>query len=365
MLDIDLLDPKIDFIFKHIFGRQDNRDILAAFLNAILNLSGPSLITAEGIELLNPFLLQESFDDKSGILDIRARLASGKQLNIEIQLASRRDMAERAVYYFSKMFSEQLHAGDDYHELKKTIVIDILNFKLLQDATSYHSVFHLWEDTARFKLTDVAEFHIIELPRLNVLPSRVDTKELQWLLYLKGVGDDVLEGWAMEEPMLKKARTVQEVLSHSREMRYIYEQRRKALLDHTSLVNWAKEEQEARLKAEEALEQERQTTFRAQEALEQERQTTFRAQEALEQERLRADAALEQERQSRRQSARALVMSILTARFPSEMGRENALVPADAAPERLEALIPMLLTSESLEAAVQLLLSADISPPLG
>ena len=161
-------------------------------------------------------------------------------------------MAERSVYYFSKMFSEQLHAGDDYRELKKTIVIDILNFELLEKATTYHSVFHLWEDSVRFKLTDVAEFHILELPRLDVAMAGVDSREVQWLLFLKGVGDDMLEGWSMNEPMLKKARTVQEVLSHDREMRQIYEQRRKALLDRTSTENWLKEEQALRQQAEEA-----------------------------------------------------------------------------------------------------------------
>ncbi len=354
MNDTLLLDLKIDFTFKQIFGRQDNRDILAAFLNALLKLAPPELITAEGIELLNPFLLKEDLHDKYGILDIRARLTSGTQLNIEIQLATRRNMAERTVYYFSKMFAEQLHGGEDYQKLKKTIVINILNFELLEKARSYHSVFHLWEDSERLKLTDVAEFHIIELPRLRDVPGRVDSRELQWLLFLKGVSDEVLEGWSMNEPMLKKARTVQEVLSHDKEMRYMYEQRRKALLDRTTTENWIRETQEERQKAEE----ERQKAEEERQKAEEERQ---KAEAALEQEKLRAEAVLEQERNDRHQRARALIMTILTTRFPTHRFLETIVIPADTPPELLEILLPGLITAASLQDALQILQESGLA----
>lgn len=30
----DYLDPKVDFVFKRIFGSEENKDVLLAFLNA-------------------------------------------------------------------------------------------------------------------------------------------------------------------------------------------------------------------------------------------------------------------------------------------------------------------------------------------
>ncbi|MDU4659011.1 MAG: PD-(D/E)XK nuclease family transposase [Clostridium butyricum] len=36
-----LLDPKIDFIFKNIFGAEKNKRILISFLNSVLKNSSP------------------------------------------------------------------------------------------------------------------------------------------------------------------------------------------------------------------------------------------------------------------------------------------------------------------------------------
>lgn len=33
---MDLLDPRVDFVFKRIFGSENNKDMLLAFLNRIL-----------------------------------------------------------------------------------------------------------------------------------------------------------------------------------------------------------------------------------------------------------------------------------------------------------------------------------------
>ena len=59
----------------------------------------------EGIELLNSELHKLFEDDKFGILDIRAKLKDGKQLDIEIQVLPTVYMPERSLYYWSKMYT--------------------------------------------------------------------------------------------------------------------------------------------------------------------------------------------------------------------------------------------------------------------
>uniref|UniRef100_UPI0038CD9FD4 PD-(D/E)XK nuclease family transposase n=1 Tax=Paenibacillus baimaensis TaxID=2982185 RepID=UPI0038CD9FD4 len=49
----DLLDPKNDFVFKRIFGSEDNKDVLLAFLNRTFAESGEPPLTE--IVLLNPY----------------------------------------------------------------------------------------------------------------------------------------------------------------------------------------------------------------------------------------------------------------------------------------------------------------------
>ena len=55
---MDLLSPKVDFIFKQIFGSEENKDILISFLNAVFEDSGQPLIV--NVELLNPFLEKDA-----------------------------------------------------------------------------------------------------------------------------------------------------------------------------------------------------------------------------------------------------------------------------------------------------------------
>jgi predicted transposase/invertase (TIGR01784 family) len=74
--------------------------------------------------------------DKLGILDIRAKTAKGEQLNIEVQLVNQYNMDKRTLFYWSKIYSEQLREGQPFNDLKKTITIkkDVLKerWKLLK-----------------------------------------------------------------------------------------------------------------------------------------------------------------------------------------------------------------------------------------
>jgi predicted transposase/invertase (TIGR01784 family) len=78
------IDPKVDFAFKYLLGRESTRAILIDVLNSVLELKDGHKITE--VELLNPFNLQEAPDDKLSILDIKARDQSGRQFNVEMQM---------------------------------------------------------------------------------------------------------------------------------------------------------------------------------------------------------------------------------------------------------------------------------------
>ncbi len=88
---------KNDFIFKRIFGDQDNSEILKSFLEAILHEK------IEKIEMMKDARLgQEHMDDKLGILDIKAEFNNNIKVNIEIQLINQYNMIKRTLFYWSK-----------------------------------------------------------------------------------------------------------------------------------------------------------------------------------------------------------------------------------------------------------------------
>jgi len=350
-----LLDPRVDFAFKMIFGQPETRDILAAFLNAVLGLEGAARLMAEDLELLNPNLDRRHREDKYAILDVRVRTASGEQMNVEIQLFDRHDMHLRSVYYCTRLFVGQLQSGQDYVELKKTIAIDILNFNLLP-TLRYHSVYHLWEDRERHQLTDMLELHFLELPKVG--KGRLDDPLVAWLLYLKGVEDPVLEMLAMNEPMLKRAREVQEALSRSAQMRAEYESRFKAMMDEQSLLTRLKRYEEREVKSDQALAQRDQALAQRDQALAQKDQVLAQQDQALAQKDqvvAQQEQALIEERQ-RSASLQAIAMrAILSARFGASAERLQALVLEASGRASTEELLTRLATVPTLEAAELLL----------
>ena len=63
------IDPKVDIVFKRLFGSEANADLLIDLLNAALGFTGDRLVVA--VEILNPFNDKEKLDHMRGILDIK------------------------------------------------------------------------------------------------------------------------------------------------------------------------------------------------------------------------------------------------------------------------------------------------------
>ena len=231
------IDPKVDFIFKLIFGNEENTDILLSFLNSILGMEERNRVS--GIEILNPFIRRELLEDKTSILDVKAKTSSGEFINIEIQLFNKYNMDKRSLYYWSKIYSGQLSVGQNYKELKKTITINIINFNYIE-GENCHTIFHIREDSSGKILNDNLEIHFVEL--LKVPTAQKDEKDpLQmWLQFLKYENKELLEGYAMAEPAIKKAINVLDYLNRDVDTKELYEIREKALKDEISMINGAK-----------------------------------------------------------------------------------------------------------------------------
>jgi predicted transposase/invertase (TIGR01784 family) len=97
---MDVLDPKVDFVFKKIFGSEENKDVLLSFLNDTLRKTEQQPLTH--IILVNPYLDTTMVKDKLSILDVRARTADGKQINLEIQLFNKYDIQKRTLFLLVK-----------------------------------------------------------------------------------------------------------------------------------------------------------------------------------------------------------------------------------------------------------------------
>lgn len=235
--------PLNDFIFKKLFGEKGNEDILLSFLNAVLNKTCEEPI--EEIEIKdNKELTKELIEDKTGIIDVRARTSKGEEIDIEVQLTNQGNMEKRTLFYLSKLYTSGIKQGEDYSKLPRVITINLLDFTFL-GTKGYHSSFHFWEDEEKdYMLTDAAEIHFIEYPKFRKLADKnyKDSAIERWLAFLeKDISEETLRELVDMEPAIKKAENKLAFLSSDEETMSIYYAREKSLHEQANLVNSAEE----------------------------------------------------------------------------------------------------------------------------
>ena len=101
--------------------------------------------------------------DKSSIMDLKAKSHSGKYFNIEIQVEDVGDYTKRALYYWARLYADQIGKGGNYEKLDKAIGIHILNFDLLPKLEPYHNVFEITDRGTKTRQFNDFELHTIEL----------------------------------------------------------------------------------------------------------------------------------------------------------------------------------------------------------
>lgn len=242
MFNQQLVNLRIDFAFKQLFGTNGSEDILIAFLNAMLQESLESPIAS--LQLEDPHLHREHANDKLSILDISATLGTGTKVNVEIQLNNNHDMMKRSLYYWGKLYTSQLQKGMPYSALRKTITINLLNFIMFLDHKEFHTKGTLWNTQQQKLLSDDIEIHIVEIPKLTEQwhEEKVNPWKdpfVRWLLLLSANEDEhltkLLEDIAMnQDPILQKAINKWERMSQDSSFRQAYDAREKVLMDEAA-----------------------------------------------------------------------------------------------------------------------------------
>jgi predicted transposase/invertase (TIGR01784 family) len=223
----DLLPPSSDIVFKMLFGDARNSDILIAFLKAVLPLPDDEF---EEITLMNPFLANEYPDEKVSILDVKARTASGRRIDIEIQVRNHSALKERIVLYAARMITEQSGEGASYRNLRPVVCIVITDFVLIDNA-NYHNRYRLYDARTRSEFSGLMEVNVLELPKLPEASSGQDEKLWTWLEFLRLRNKEEMDMLAKQNPDIGKAVVKLAELSADEKARMIHEARVRAAMD--------------------------------------------------------------------------------------------------------------------------------------
>lgn len=236
-----------DIVFKRVFSKEGNEDILKALLEAILE------IPIRDVVVKNPELPRNLYESKAGILDVKVEIDKDIICNIEMQVKDLKNMDKRSTYYMSRILSDELKKNEKYTEVKNTIVINLLNFEFYK-RNSYHSIAHMkFEKTKENAFIDLGyqnedeiatqdlEMHFIEIPKFVKKNPEANTSLEQWLWLIAG-REEKLEMAKKENKEIKKAMDIIDEMSMDEKEWELYQSRKMAIMDYNTGIYEAKEE---------------------------------------------------------------------------------------------------------------------------
>ena len=215
-----LLKPTNDYVFKRIFGYVGNEEITKGLLNAIIDGANIKEVKLDCKEILE----QDLKTDKFGILDIRAVLDNSIQCNIEMQIIDRKDIENRLLFYWSKLYSKSINLGEDYITAQKTIIILFADYEItgLEKIHKYFSKWHICEDECKnVILTKNFEIYIIELPKFEKYSNESELSN--WVKFI--INPEVIKmSEVKKNESLKKAHDVlNEISDDEREEELVFQ----------------------------------------------------------------------------------------------------------------------------------------------
>ncbi len=235
-----------DIVFKRVFSREGNEDILKSLLEAILE------IPIQDVVVKNPELPRNLYDSKAGILDVKVEIDKDCLCDIEMQVKDLGDIDKRSAYYMSRILSDGLKKSEDYIQVKNTIVINLLNFEFYK-RNSYRSVAHMkFERTKENEFIDMGyqredelatqdlEMHFIEIPKFVKKNPEANTRLEQWLWLIAG-REEKLEMAKKENKEIKKAMDMIDEMSMDEKEWELYMSRKIAIMDYNSGMRHAEE----------------------------------------------------------------------------------------------------------------------------
>ena len=215
---IKLLPLTCDYVFKRIFGQEENKEALKDFLESIL------CEKIYKIEIKNPEIPKNYYDSKYGVLDLKVTLNNTTVVDVEMQVRNEHNIEQRDTFYLASNYVNELKEGEPYTNCKKSIVINILNFSYYK-RNEYHSIARMifeepkeeekvemgYKEEDRY-MTKYLEVHIIELPKFKIKNPKMHTKLEEWLWLFIGSDEKVSEASKKNKEIEKIRKKLMKIL---------------------------------------------------------------------------------------------------------------------------------------------------------
>ncbi|OUQ09089.1 hypothetical protein B5E92_01530 [Erysipelatoclostridium sp. An15] len=193
--DKKIYDFKSDVLFKYSLANDQDHDslyLLKLFIEGILN------IQCQDIKVLNPDLNRNHVEDKDMILDIRVTVASGEQIDIEMQKSSFSvSQRHRFQLYGAKMLTYQEKKGNKYQFIIPVYQIIFIN-DIDSDNLQLYDTYQSRNKEGKLEKNNLMNRVYVQVPYINVIKQYKELdkfSELELAIYIlaNGITDDIMK----------------------------------------------------------------------------------------------------------------------------------------------------------------------------
>lgn len=187
-----------NYLLRKILNNENQIDIIKDMIESILSIKIDSIS-------LNPYLTKKQKylpkEENFGIVDVRILTTENEEMNVGIQFIDGKYIQTKMLMYYSQIHLNQIEYEDN-REFAKTVTINILDFSYYK-TSSYLKKLILKSKEEGTIQTQEMEMYVIELPKFLMLRNNLNKKE-QWILYLKGCDNDMLNMLRKENEYIAK-----------------------------------------------------------------------------------------------------------------------------------------------------------------
>ena len=227
--------PKNDIIFKNIFSKVGNENMLKEILEEIIKIEIKEIEVQKEVELS-----QMNTKEKYGKLDLRVIINKNTIAIIEMQMKDNCNMKKRAMYYAGKIIASSLNTKETYNKIKDIHVISILNYNMTKLNKYYSDTVTVDSEYRHYEIIDGIKYHFIELPKFRKQIQIPETKLEQWLAFIDYENREMVKMAIEKNELVKKAQKDYEYLTGDAATRRLQELREKAILDENSAYETGK-----------------------------------------------------------------------------------------------------------------------------
>ena len=194
-MDLDILPPSDDRVFKLILTSPDAKPVLADLITSIIKRP------VVGVEVRNNEIPPSDTEEKAQRFDVNCRIDDGSQVDLEMQ-ASRiqedsdgqhQNLKGKSVYYLCDLHSSQPSKGvRRYDRLAQTYQVTFCSYTVFPNRTDYVNTFSLRHDKDNELLSDAVHVVYVELSKLQevIRKSVNDMTDLEkWAVFFQYAGE--------------------------------------------------------------------------------------------------------------------------------------------------------------------------------